>query len=599
VSYAYNGNGQMSSLTDWAGGTISFGYDPDGNLTSVGYPNDTALSATYDLGDAETAVSAFTGTPSDPGTSLLGVSYSLNSAEQVSSETDTGAISSSVSYTYSPADRLGSVKVGSGSPASTAYNASGDPTTLADATTQSFNTDDQLTSATSASEATESYTYNATGDRTASSGTISGSATYGFGENDELATASVGSASVSYMYNGDGLLAGRTTLTATATDTWDTATGLPLLLSDGTNDYLYGPGGTVLEQASLASGTPEYYLSDGQGSTRALLGTSGSVAATFSFDTYGNLTSSTGSATTPLLYDGQYKDAATGLYYLRARWYDPGTGQFISVDPDVAETAQPYTYAADDSVNESDPTGLMLEYGGVGALSYLACSVASSGSETDFSTARRSECLFTQFLEKGYSQYAAAAVVGNIYAESAGTDAGDGGPLPATESNPMLAAQAAGTGCGLSISLPTSENANQAAANCENVGIAQWGQGAGSSNNSRVAGLVDYARQQGQPWWNFLTQVGYIFHELTSNTPVTQYTGTDVANTLKTCGSSLYNCTSDFMVEYEGPKGNSAVLRTTYAQLALNAWQGIASDGLTCDLWAGWQHAAIIAGGVI
>ena len=143
------GKAKSSSLTDWAGGTVSFGYDPDSNLTSTAYPNTTALSDSYDLGDVETAVSAFTGTPSDPGTSLLGISYSLNSAEQVNSETDTGAISSSVSYTYSAADRLGSVKVGSGSPASTAFNASGDPTTLVDATTQSFNADDQLTSATS------------------------------------------------------------------------------------------------------------------------------------------------------------------------------------------------------------------------------------------------------------------------------------------------------------------------------------------------------------------------------------------------------------------------------------------------------------------
>ncbi|HUC14776.1 MAG TPA: RHS repeat-associated core domain-containing protein [Acidimicrobiales bacterium] len=41
-----------------------------------------------------------------------------------------------------------------------------------------------------------------------------------------------------------------------------------------------------------------------------------------------------------------------------ARWYDPGTGQFMSVDPDLAETDQPYAYAADDPVNEGDPSGL-------------------------------------------------------------------------------------------------------------------------------------------------------------------------------------------------------------------------------------------------
>jgi hypothetical protein len=42
---------------------------------------------------------------------------------------------------------------------------------------------------------------------------------------------------------------------------------------------------------------------------------------------------------------------------MRARWYDPGTGQFLSVDPDLAETAQPYTYAGDDPVNMRDPSG--------------------------------------------------------------------------------------------------------------------------------------------------------------------------------------------------------------------------------------------------
>ena len=41
-----------------------------------------------------------------------------------------------------------------------------------------------------------------------------------------------------------------------------------------------------------------------------------------------------------------------------ARWYDPGTGEFMSVDPDLAETDQPYAYAGDDPVNETDPSGL-------------------------------------------------------------------------------------------------------------------------------------------------------------------------------------------------------------------------------------------------
>lgn len=50
-------------------------------------------------------------------------------------------------------------------------------------------------------------------------------------------------------------------------------------------------------------------------------------------------------------------DSATGLYYMQARYYDPATGQFMSLDPDVATTNSPFGYAGDDPVNVSDPTG--------------------------------------------------------------------------------------------------------------------------------------------------------------------------------------------------------------------------------------------------
>ncbi len=58
------------------------------------------------------------------------------------------------------------------------------------------------------------------------------------------------------------------------------------------------------------------------------------------------------------LYDGQYLDATSDLYCLRARWYDPATAQFTSVDPLVAKTLQPYEYAGDDPVNGGDPSGM-------------------------------------------------------------------------------------------------------------------------------------------------------------------------------------------------------------------------------------------------
>ena len=63
------------------------------------------------------------------------------------------------------------------------------------------------------------------------------------------------------------------------------------------------------------------------------------------------------SAQTPFGYAGGYTDP-TGLVYLIGRYYDPGTGQFLNVDPLVGVTEQPYSYSADDPVDESDPSGL-------------------------------------------------------------------------------------------------------------------------------------------------------------------------------------------------------------------------------------------------
>lgn len=145
---------------------------------------------------------------------------------------------------------------------------------------------------------------------------------------------------------------------STQTFAWDTTGSSPEVLSDSTNDYLYGPGGQVVEQISESSNTADYYVTDQLGSTRVLLNQSGSTVATYTYGPMGNVTSHTGTASTPIEFAGGYEDAETGLLYLEHRYYDPTTGTLLTLDPDVATTMQPYQYAADDPVNETDPTGL-------------------------------------------------------------------------------------------------------------------------------------------------------------------------------------------------------------------------------------------------
>lgn len=89
-----------------------------------------------------------------------------------------------------------------------------------------------------------------------------------------------------------------------------------------------------------------------------ITGSAGTVEGSYTYTAYGAVEGHTGTATAALGYDAQYTNADTGLIYLRARSYDPATGQFLSVDLDVEKTEMAYEYAADDPVNVGDPTGL-------------------------------------------------------------------------------------------------------------------------------------------------------------------------------------------------------------------------------------------------
>jgi RHS repeat-associated protein len=93
------------------------------------------------------------------------------------------------------------------------------------------------------------------------------------------------------------------------------------------------------------------------GSTRALLGSSGAIVGTYAYDPYGRVIASSGTVTTPIQYAGGYPDTETGFSYLRARYYDPATAQFLTVDPLVDATFAAYYYGSDNPVNFTNPSG--------------------------------------------------------------------------------------------------------------------------------------------------------------------------------------------------------------------------------------------------
>jgi YD repeat-containing protein len=85
--------------------------------------------------------------------------------------------------------------------------------------------------------------------------------------------------------------------------------------------------------AMLRSGATSYYHADGLGSVTSLSSAAGSIANTYTYDSFGNLTASTGSLVNPFRYTARESDTETSLYYYRARYYDPTAGRFLGEDP--------------------------------------------------------------------------------------------------------------------------------------------------------------------------------------------------------------------------------------------------------------------------
>ena len=178
-----------------------------------------------------------------------------------------------------------------------------------------------------------------------------------------MVSATVNSVTTNFTYRGDGLRDSRAVSGgATTTFTWDIAGGLPVVLDDG-NQYLYGAGLTAQKQ----SGNWYYYLADGLGSTMAVVNASGTVQDSYTYDVYGTPTK-TGSLGNEFDFAGQQTDG-TGLQYLRARYYDPATGTFLSREPMAAQTVwdgNPIVYGAANPTRFTDPTGKFLVEEGLG-----------------------------------------------------------------------------------------------------------------------------------------------------------------------------------------------------------------------------------------
>ena len=256
----------------------------------------------------------------------------------------------------------------------------------------------ELTQVTQGANTTESYAYDPVGNRLSSLGV----SPYVNNTSNEL--TSTPNASYTYDYNGN--TTGKTDSTGTTSYTWDYENRLASVTLPGTSgslnfkydpfgrrvqklftqnstttttNYLYDGSNAVedLDQsgsliaryaqtqnideplAEQRSGTTSYYEADGLGSVTSLTSSAGAIANTYTYDSFGKLTASTGSISNRFQYTTREFDSESGLYYYRARYYDPTAGRFVREDPaEWHEGLNFYTYVGNSPIGFTDPTGL-------------------------------------------------------------------------------------------------------------------------------------------------------------------------------------------------------------------------------------------------
>ena len=381
IAYGYDGNGRLDQMNQ-DGYIVNYSYDASGRLATM--TDGTGLSiAKYQYDDANELIRKDLGN----GTYTTYTYTATGQVQSLVNDSPTGTVNSEFSYTY---DDLGRVET---------------MTTLAGITMYGYDAIGQLSSVTPPGGKPITYGYDAMGNRTTvtqngvtslyttndlNQYTAASGALFTYDEDGNLKLTTGSSGTTRYTFNVQNQLVEVQTATDTWAYTYDALGDLIATTHNGeTSRYLVNPGGvgSVLGEydsagnvvanytAGLgltsrvdAAGNTSYYDFDAQGSTADLTGVGGGTVDSYSYLPFGEVTASNGSVSNPFQYVGQagVMSDGNGLDFMRARFYSPAVGRFISEDPaGYAGGINLYSYAANNPTSLVDPAGLAPENLGI------------------------------------------------------------------------------------------------------------------------------------------------------------------------------------------------------------------------------------------
>ncbi|WP_027399036.1 RHS repeat-associated core domain-containing protein [Anaerovorax odorimutans] len=378
MSYVYDKKDRLSEVYEAGNLVATYIYDANGNRRRFIYGNGNSVDYAYNLANLVTSLENKKGTET---ISSYDYTYYLNGNQ--AAKVDNNGLQTS--YIYDGLGRLTKESESGTADAITktyTFDAAGNRATITVTGAENYTTgyqydlNNRLTTETKQlSDKTEvmDYYYDNNGNTIAkNTGTLSaisgaetltisldmtGAELYSYDGFDRMTGVQNSKGRSSYTYRPDGLRLSKTVNGEKTTQVWE---GQDITLELNENDevinrYIRGIG-------LINSDNNGWYLFNGHGNVVQLTDSTGNVTKEYVYDAFGNEKNIYTNDTNPFRYSGEYFDAETGTVYLRARYYDPVIGRFITEDSYTGNSEDPlslnlYTYCKNNPILYTDPSG--------------------------------------------------------------------------------------------------------------------------------------------------------------------------------------------------------------------------------------------------
>ncbi len=364
TQYIYNSLNQPESVTHASGSGAAFAYDAVHRRTQTAYSNGTTAVRQFNAASQVTAIDHQLGASVF---SSFGYSYdAFENLDGATLDRTAAGISKTLSYGYDALNRLNqATRPETGLPDETfGYDAVGNRLTRDGQMGNSiFDGANRLLE-----DGLFTYSYDNNGNRTSRTDKGSGAVTeYAYDADDRLIrieekpdAVSPPTQTTTYRYDGFGRRIQKDVDGVVTSYIYD---GKNIVLEfDGGGSLLarYSHGLDVDEPLVMERGGMAYfYHRDALGSVTELTDSTGTVAQAYVYDAYGGI-QATSLLENPFTFTGREFDTESGLYYYRARYYDPAAGRFVNEDPIGLEGGiNVYAYVGNNPVNFTDPDGLL------------------------------------------------------------------------------------------------------------------------------------------------------------------------------------------------------------------------------------------------